>query len=229
MKAKNIAYLYILAGLLLASCSKNVDNYPAPDAGIQGSLTDGQSGNPFQSEEPNGFRIRLIAEAYKDATPIDFWGKPDGTFENTKVFSGDYKVIPIEGAFFPVDTQEVSIAGLKQIDFKVTPFLTVTASATAHASSIVTQYKISRTRIEGKISTCKSLVSVHPAISNTVFDKAITHDLSEIDDDTILDTTFRDSVPDLKSGQTYYVRIAVYANNPLNKYNYSPVIKIAVP
>ncbi|GAA4310441.1 DUF3823 domain-containing protein [Compostibacter hankyongensis] len=212
-----------------ASCTKNTDNYNPPDAGIHGAVVDAITGDSLQSEQPNGFRIRLIDEGYQDATPIDFWGMADGSFENSKVFSGTYKVVPIEGAFFPADTQEVAIKGMVEVQFKVTPFLTITASAAAEEGQIVTKYRISRDSVGDKITVCKSLVSTHPTISNSIFDKAVTHDLTGTDDNEILATEFTDTLPGLEGGKTYYVRIAAATNNALNKYNYSRIIKITLP
>ncbi len=211
------------------SCTGDHDNYVAPDAKIYGSILDEATGKPVPSEQPNGFRIRLITEEYDEPTPIDFWGKANGTFQNKRVFSGKYKVIPIEGAFFPADTQEVTISGSTEINFKVTPFLSITATATVASNKIVTKYTISRNRVGDKITVCKSLMATYPTLSNSVFDKAITHNLSAIDDNSILSTEFSDTIRDVQSKETYYVRITAATDNALNKYNYSTVMKVDVP
>lgn len=214
---------------VLFSCSGKLDNYPAPDAQIFGSIVDDATGEAVPSEEPNGFRIRMISDTYEDATPIDFWGKADGTYQNKRVFSGKYSIVAIEGAFFPADTQQVTISGATEVNFKVTPFLSITASAKAGEHSIITAYTISREKVGNKITACKSLISSHPTLSNTVFDKAITHNLSAIDDNVILSTQFSDTIPDVQAGKTYYVRITAATANALNKYNYSTVMKVEMP
>lgn len=222
-------YITMVALTVLYSCAGDNDNYAAPDAQVYGSILDEITGEPVPSEQPNGFRIRLITEEYAEPTPIDFWGKADGTFQNKKVFSGKYQVIPIEGAFFPADTQQVTISGSTEVNFKVTPFLSISADATASSNTIITKYTISRSRAGNKITVCKSLVATYPAISNSVFDKAITHNLSAMDDLSILSTQFSDTIRDVQSGGTYYVRITAATNNALNKYNYSKVMKVEVP
>ena len=40
--------------------------------------------------------------------------------------------------------------------------------------------------------------------------------------------TFVDEIQHLKAGETYYARVAVLAENALNRYNYSPVIQITL-
>ena len=229
MKLRQKLYIAITTLFALCSCARDNDNYAAPDAEIYGSIIDQVTNEPVPSEQPNGFRIRMISEAYGEPTPIDFWGKADGTFQNKKVFSGKYKVIPIEGAFFPVDTQQVVISGSTELNFKVIPFLSITASATADANTIVTKFTISRSRAGGKIKVCKSLIAPYPTLSNSVFDKAITRDLSGVDDETILSTEFRDTIPDVQPGKTYYVRVTAATENTLNKYNYSTVMKVETP
>jgi hypothetical protein len=138
-------------------------------------------------------------------------------------------VVPIEGAFFPVDTQEVNISGSVEVNFKVTPFLAISASATAGSGEITVKYTITRNRVGDKIINCRSLVAAYPAVSGTIFDKAVTHGLSTMDDQTILATTFADTISGLEGGKTYYVRVAAATNNALHKYNYSPVMKINLP
>lgn len=231
MKYKN-SFLYCLlsAALLLTSCSH--DNYPMPDAGIKGAIVDNTTGDSVQTEEPNGIKIRLLEEAYgSSVSPIDFWAKPDGTFENANVFSGKYQVVPVEGAFFPADTTEVDITGEVEVTFKVTPYLTIDATATAGSKqgSVVVAYKISREKVADKIINCKALASAYPQVSNTINEYNISHDLSAQTDDAILQTNFSDTITGLNPGDTYYFRAAASTNNAYNKYNYSKIIELKIP
>lgn len=210
------------------------DNYGAPDAEIYGSVINDMTNKPIQTEQPNGFRISLTQVGYtNDPVPLYFWGKADGTFENTKVFSGNYKVIPVEGAFFSPDTQEVNIEGRVQVDFEVTPFLTIeiqdSASYSSDANGVVVRYSIDRSQVSGKILNRQTLASVSPNVSQSIFDESITHDLSGTDDNTVLSTQFADTVRGLEAGETYYIRVAAIADNALNRYNYSPIMEVSIP
>jgi hypothetical protein len=229
MKLKNImTYSIIGISLILSSCKQ--DNYPAPNAGIVGVITDAITNAPIQTEQPNGTKIRLIEERYGNkVTPIDFWGKADGSFENSNVFADKYKIIPIEGAFFPADTAEVTVNGLITVNFKVTPFLTITASVTPSTGSVTTSYKISRTKVGDKITTCKTLVSAYPAVSNVINEFNVSHDISGDTDLNILSNQYSDKITGLTSGNTYYVRVAASTNNANNKYNYSEVFTVKIP
>jgi len=208
-----------------------LDNYKSPHAGIKGKIIDSITNKPLQTVEPHGFRIRLIEinKKYKSPTPIDFWGKADGTFKNSKLFADTYKVIPIEGAFFEPDTMEVNIKGMKSVNFTVTPFLELTnVSVTPISKGAIVKYQISKSPKSNKILTSKSLASQYPTVGNTVFDKEVSHDLSNIPDSTIVNMQFADTLKGLTSGKTYYIRAAAETNNANNRYNYSKVFKVSI-
>lgn len=229
MKFNNII-LYGFTGICLSFLSCGKDNYAAPNATIQGKITNAVTNASFQTEQPNGVKIRLIEESYgTNVTPIDFWCSSDGSFANTAVFADKYKVIPIEGAFFPADTTEVTINGMVTVNFKVTPFLTITATATPSTGSVTTTYTISRTQVGGKIMACKTLVSSVPSVSIAINEFNVTHDLSGSTDQSILGSQYTDNITGLTSGKTYYVRVAAIATNDNNKYNYSEVFTVKIP
>ncbi len=121
---------------VLISCSK-LDNYSGPNAAITGAIVDSATGQPVQTEQPNGIMISLFAEGYPSPIPINIWTKADGTFENALLFAGKYKVIASQGPFFPTDTIEVTIGGNSTVNFKVPPFLTVTAKALPVTGGII--------------------------------------------------------------------------------------------
>ncbi len=229
MKPKN-SIVYSLIGLCSALSSCKHDNYAVPNAGIQGVITDGDSKVSIQTEQPNGIKIRMIEESYgNNVTPIDFWSKADGSFENTAVFADKYKIVPIEGAFFPADTAEVTVNGLVTVNFKVVPFLTIAASATPVAGGVTVTYTLSREQAGGKITQAKTLVSSVPAVSNAINEYNVTHDLSGAPDQGILGQQYSDTITGLTSGNTYYIRVAAIAANANNKYNYSEVFTIKIP
>lgn len=219
--------IMIVIGLTFSSCEQ--DNYSLPQGGIKGSVLD-SSNNPIQTEQPGGIKIRMIELKYGDGvTPNDFWCKADGTFVNEFVFEGKYKVVPIEGAFFPVDPVEVNISGVTNVDFKVVPYLKIEATASLSGGNVVVSYKLSRERVGGKITEVKTLVSSYPTVSNTINEKSITHNLSGTDDVSILATNYTDTVTGLSSGKTYYIRVGAIAVNSYNKFNYSAIFEIKIP
>lgn len=90
-------YIYLLLfslPLLAASCSK--DNYDEPQETFRGKFIDKQTGEPFQTAIGNtGIRIRMMEYSWSDnPQPYDMNVKMDGTFNNTKVFKGEYGITP---------------------------------------------------------------------------------------------------------------------------------------
>ncbi|MDR0349113.1 MAG: DUF3823 domain-containing protein, partial [Tannerella sp.] len=94
----------LLCCVLVASCE--IDNYDAADATIQGTLYD-HNGEPLQVNQGSGYiRMREVSWA-KDTTT--FVGnqtlkvQQDGTYRHTKWFSGEYRMMPYAGNFYPYD------------------------------------------------------------------------------------------------------------------------------
>ncbi len=134
-------YFYIafcLIGVTAGSCSK-LDNYDAPEETIKGAVIDASTGKPLQGEASGevgvGTRIKLLELSWSDnPTPYYVATKQDGSFTNTKIFKGKYK-ISAEGAFVslvqptaapPVDkSQTLEIQGITEVNFSVEPLLRV--------------------------------------------------------------------------------------------------------
>jgi hypothetical protein len=211
------------------SCNK-IDNYPFPSDTIYGLLKDVITNDSLQTEEPNGFSIKLFEKGGSMNSPITTQGKPDGTYENSMLFKNEYKVIPCEGAFFPLDTVVAQVGTRTEVNFNVIPFLAVTNVNLSTAIGTVTAvYNIVRSKVGDKIVERNTLVSLIPTVNNVVYDFRNETSLSGIADDVILATPYTDMVTGLTSGKTYYVRICVRTDNALKRYNYSKVFKVTIP
>ena len=223
---KTIIALCILA-VAVVSCK--VDTYNLPSETLTGKVVCAD-GTPFITEQPNGFRIRLdeVVDGKITNFPQYFWGKPDGTFRNTKIFKGTYVVQPVEGAFLPVDPVEVEISGETELTFEVTPNITINAAITTSGPDIIAKYRLTKAPGAGKITTARLLVSKwNPNVGMNRLDREAVRDLSGVKDEAIVITTYTDSVLDcLEPGVTYYVRVAALASNTSGRYNFSEVVKI---
>lgn len=138
---KKTAYFTLLCALIsFSSCDLfKVDNYELPKETIQGEVIDAATGAPVLTDQGGeGIRVRLTELSWGDnVTPNpDFFCKPDGTFQNTKIFEGTYKV-EVDGPFIPLvrkssdnvlladESQTVEIKGTTKVLFEVQPFLNV--------------------------------------------------------------------------------------------------------
>ncbi len=227
MKLPNL----ILALLLLAlvfSCNK-IDNYPAPNAGITGTVIDNTTNSGIQTEQPNGFQISLIEFGYNPVIPINFDGKADGSFENTQLFADKYNVIPINGPFLSSDTVAVDIKGLSKVNFTVTPFMSIDASTPLVVSNnVIVNYILSKPlQISYNIVKSMTIASSLPTVSSSVNDFNFTHNLSGNTYQQIASMHFSDTLKNLPSG-TFYIRVGGQTDNPQNKFNYSKVFTVTI-
>src|SRR5258708_7831104 len=103
MKNIIIASIILLALGSVAGCSKS-DNYPGPNAGFQGKLIDATDAKNNFLTETGSVQIKLEELSWSETpTPQYIPSKNDGTFEDTRLFSGHYRVTPVNGAFWPVE------------------------------------------------------------------------------------------------------------------------------
>ena len=112
MKKVFLSLIYLLALGAMTSC--DVDNYDGPDGTLTGSVIDAITGQPIQTEQPNGYRIKYKEISWSEnATDQFLWGKPDGSFNHTKLFAGTYEMTAVEGAFVDSETEVVDILVLR--------------------------------------------------------------------------------------------------------------------
>ncbi len=152
--------LYILSVFILSSCALfQLDNYDAPKETLKGRVVDVKTGNPVLTDQgAEGIRVRLIETSWDgNVTPLDFNCKPDGTFQNTKLFEADYNV-RVDGPFVPIvretetgtilsdESQNIHLKGTKELTFEVQPFLNVefVGSPMVSAGKITARVKVTR-------------------------------------------------------------------------------------
>jgi hypothetical protein len=116
--------LSLMALSLITSCG--YDNYAEPQETFRGKFIDKGTGQPFQTVIGNtGIRIRMMEYSWSDTPqPYDFNCKMDGTFNNEKIFEGEYGIIP-SGAFVPLPEERMIISGTVEKTYEVEPLLRV--------------------------------------------------------------------------------------------------------
>ncbi|GAA4170957.1 MULTISPECIES: DUF3823 domain-containing protein [Sphingobacterium] len=138
MKNSILSALGILC--MLSSCSLfEADNYEAPAVELKGIVVDAQTGAPVLTDQGSeGIRVRLTELSWGDNVEHnpDFYCMPDGTFQNTKLFKGNYN-ITVDGPFIPLvrtdgdgkvlsdDSKNMELNGSHEIKMEVHPFLKV--------------------------------------------------------------------------------------------------------
>lgn len=227
---RKVIYVGLLL-LIIAACSEN-DNYSTPDKTLQGAILDKETGDSIYSQSPNGLRVRLYDLQYENPQPIDFWGMQDGSFKNTKLFAGEYKVIIDNGGFYPIDTMSINIPLNENLNVKVLPILRINANAkSAGENSIVVEYTLSETKPEeGKIMRRSIIVNNTPYVDiNNFVNENPFINTESVSDSILTNTTFRDTITGLKSNSSYFVRVGARTDNVGNRYNYSEVMELKLP
>lgn len=119
---RKILFFILCINVLFFSCT-DIDNYDMPNETFGGRfLVEGSESELIKEAD---FDVKLEELSWSD-TPQPFYIpiKPDGSFLNTKLFPGHYRVstngdIP----FWPIEPIEVDIKGKVFYDFKVVPYM----------------------------------------------------------------------------------------------------------
>lgn len=133
-------YILMFALASFSSCGFfELDNYDEPAETLQGEIVDAATGEPVLTDQGSeGIRVRLNELSWGDNVTHnpDFYAMSDGTFQNTKLFKGNYNV-RIDGPFIPLlredergvpladETQTLDIEGVTKVKFEVQPFLKI--------------------------------------------------------------------------------------------------------
>ena len=231
MKKFIFSLAYIAVSILLVSCE--IDNYEGPDGTLTGSVTDAMTGNPIQTEQPNGFRIKYEELSWSETSPSQyFWGRPDGTYRNTKLFDGHYRIAVVEGAFLSPESQEIDIrsGNVTTVNFTVTPYLSFSNVSVVKAgeSNVKVTFTINRNIPSAALrdyqifaSSKTPYVGRNEGASESAISKGSTT-LTEANLGVPIEVILNNYV----AGKTYYIRIGASCVNPSNRYNMTEVFKI---
>jgi len=225
------------AGMLMAavSCVKK-DNYDAPDASFEGNLVDQGSKNNIQTATGN-VTIRLEQLSWS-ATPApqDIPVKIDGSFKNSKLFKGHYRVSIKGGAFWAVPPVELDIDKGTKYDFNLTPYLYITNLTYKLDSTTLTL----RFNMQAPIAGMPAITEIQPYVNTTsmVGPGASIRDYSDVLKVMVnkewanmspADKSPEFVIPNLVKGRTFFVRVGVRFDNDDKSSNLSEIIKIEVP
>lgn len=231
--------IIILSVLLLGftGCS-DYDNYDEADSFMSGGIYDlatkGGEEKLIPAQAPNGTEIYYYEGNVTQR--LSFSCKTDGTFHNSKIFSGEYRIIPV-GPFItvPEDTIRTHIPAGKELKFYVEPFLRIkSVSGSVLNDRIEAKFTITKSdkwdqqltrysliyswtqHIDDVTSMAKVDVQVNADDETNVLGKEVTLSIPEIDGDG--NKKFDRTKP-------IYIRIAAKTNGT-NYLNYSEIIKI---
>jgi len=222
--------------LASAACTK-IDNYHLPDASFEGNLVSTEGGNLLTSQGSTQIRLEQISWS-ATPSPQEIPSKFDGTFKDTKLFKGKYKVIPKGGAFWPVyDTLTVDINKGTKHDFIVTPYLLIkNFTAVLDGTTLKLNYTLDAPIGAG----LPTILETQPFVNTTklVGAGASIRDFSdayktsinkEWVDMTDAQKNISIDIPNMLPGRKFFVRVGVRLNDSFKSYNFSDIIEVDVP
>jgi len=254
---KKLVYSILIFMIIatIGSCVKK-DNYVGPNQILTGAVIDSSTGQPIQTEVgTSSLQIRAYEMTWNNGVgvvPENFNVHYDGTFANTKVFAGTYKLYPTDGAFAPlvytnsagtpVDNGSKTITiqgGTTNVSFTVSPFLKVewVADPVVNADKTVTvQFKFSRgTAIPDRIFNVTDaflFVSTAEFVSNASYDNLTSTQVtySGTAGNALLGQPITLTTKALGANRPYYVRVGARTADNVNKrYNYNAPKQVHIP
>jgi hypothetical protein len=158
-----LSLLFIIAG-----CGNELDNYEAPDGGISGQIIDAETGQPvpLPVEGSSGVIVNLYELGTGATKSVDFYAKADGSYANTKVFNGQYRIV-VNGPFVDICSDTVVISGQTRLDLKCIPYSRIKATASVSGRVVTINYAITPTRSSDVVSDVYGIWNISPGVDNS--------------------------------------------------------------
>lgn len=231
---KLISIILVGIAIMASSACTKTDNYDGPNASFQGNIIASTGGNLLTSSGSTQIKLQEIGWTTPQTIPSKF----DGTFEDTKLFKANYKVIPIGGAFWPVyDTLTIKIDKGTKHDFVVTPYIVIkNFTSTLTGTTLTLKFDIDAPVVAGM----PTIKDAQPYVNTTklVGTGASIRDFSDVNAVTInkdfIDMSATEksmtlTVPNLIPGRTFFVRVGVRLSDSFNSSNFSEIVQVDVP
>jgi hypothetical protein len=255
---KKLIFLIPCMMLLMTSCEWfKQDNYEPYNASITGAFKDASTGNNVEQEckyvNIYGGNIGTPTCGYISAFELGWdyeaaqvWLiKYDGSYTNSQIFAGSYRLEAKENNFYPVIQDNVVISkGSNTVDWTVTPYIriidpsiTFDASVNKFKATFKCQYgDPSKTNtIYKAMFCCYPDVFVGAYLNNCSNDPEASAIATIVANGTTVNTLYINpanavNVNEFKYKRKHYFRIAVCATgtgvNSSYKYNFSPTVGI---
>lgn len=228
----NIRYILFLMVLIFVS-SCEIDNYDAPNGELYGTFIDVETNEPVQSEIVQGTVIQLIELGWAE-NPTNITQtllvQNDGTYRNSMIFEGEYRISAVQGNFQPVTPIETfEIKGSTKLDFSVTPFLRIKdASVVKNGNMVTATFKIEKTTAD---NVARIGLYAHPNVAVGVNTSLVRAESStDLNSDPNITYTLQINLNNQNfiAGRSYYFRIGALSSVAGARFNYAPAIKITI-
>lgn len=234
---KKVLYLiFLIAGMY--SCE--IDNYTPPSETLTGQITD-MNGVPLQMEQGSGSgRMKIEELKYENPIPVYLNFKQDGSYNNSKIFAGEYRIYPVEGPYYPLDSTEmqiVNIQGEATASFEVVPYLnlewvgepTVTADNKVVATFHFTRNPAPEGQEQPALSDYQLFISSTQYVGNNNYDNTIVGSVVNLEDSNENQEITISSTQPMKYSTTFFIRVGARVKDSYKKYNYTIIKSVTIP
>lgn len=253
---KHILTLLLFSTVLMSACS-DWDNYEGPSQTLRGEIIDKNTGETVQTEiGGGGIRIKMMELSWSDnPTPYEFFAMQDGTFNNTKIFEGEYNIEP-QGPFVPLvrkddegniikdESKTVEVSGVTEVDFEVEPFLNIELMSEPEVADDTSSFSVQAkvTRGTSNPDFQQDLTDIYlfvnhssKYVGNNNYDAALSPRLRSRQANPAVDSVITLTAPNfggLDGKRTYYFRVGAKIDASVagqQRFNYSRVDSVYVP
>lgn len=221
----------IVCSFCFTSCLSDLDNYDSPNGGIKGRILDAETNEPIPLpvQGSTGVIINMFEQNTDATQSVDFYAKMDGSYENSKLFNCDYKIV-VNGPFVSPCEEFVSVKGQTSFNLKATPYARINASAVVTGKKITITYKVTPTDSKYNVSEVYGYWNFAPGIDNGSANQAGKQTVSDKEGTIVFDlendATYKNNLYKIQgNGNKIYVRIGAKTEGVIN---YSSIIETVV-
>jgi hypothetical protein len=160
---------------------------------------------------------------------------------NSKIFAGNYRMLPIDGAFYPLtpanDAQTVEVKEVTTVDFTVVPYLNVawvSEPAVTTDNKITATFRFTRSAAPAGLTQPNLLdyqlfISTTQYVGNNNYDATLVTAVKPATNAMEnQDVTIVSNAP-MKYATKFFIRVGVRVNDSFRKYNYTDIKTVEVP
>lgn len=218
----------------MSSASCALDNFDGPDASIEGAFYDDETGELVQQEIVNGTKIRFEENGWDNPEQQTMVVRNDGTYRNTKMFSGSYDFYFQECNFIPpvrLIGHEIK-KGKNKLDFKVQPYIRIRGAVISkEGNKIVARFHVQPTvrgyQVESIGLFAHSDESVGAELSSVKVQNGVNAVVEGIES-YALEIDLDSNKDKLRSGQSYWFRVGAKIKTAGARYNYAKAVKLTI-
>lgn len=229
---KKISLLFLaICSFCFTSCLSDLDNYEAPNGGISGRILDAETNEPIPLpvQGSTGVIINMFEQNTGATQSVDFYAKMDGTYENSKLFNCEYKIV-VNGPFVSPCEDFVTVNGQTTFDVTAIPYARISANAQVSGKTVTVTYKVTPTDPSFTVSDVYGYWNFAPGVddsgSNYAGKQTISGTEGTITFDLGNDATYQDNLYKIQAnGNKIYVRIGAKTEGEIN---YSTISEVVV-